>query len=71
MDYKKLDEIIDDSLSHISNPVAEIAKKQLRREIMDYHKSIVEDLEHFKNTTIGLWATDKEPNDKTDFFRIE
>lgn len=63
---KKIDEIVTAALSHISTQPAEIAKRELIREIEEYLK----DLQHFRNTHVGLWATDKEPTDKSDFFQI-
>ena len=30
----------------------------------------LKELRHYRDTTIGLWATYKEPEDKTGFFRL-
>ena len=63
----KLKSIIENALSHISTQPAEIAKRELLREITEY----VKDLQHFKDVHIGLWATDREPEDKALFFQIK
>lgn len=31
----------------------------------------IKELKHFKDSHVGLWATDIEPEDKTNFFRIK
>lgn len=31
----------------------------------------IKELQHFKDSVIGLWATDKEPENKDLFFQIK
>lgn len=31
----------------------------------------VKELQHFKDSSVGLWCTDKEPRNKTNFWRLD
>lgn len=42
-------------------------EKESKRELLNEVKS----LRHFRDSSVGLWCTDKEPKNKKDFFRLE
>jgi hypothetical protein len=59
--------IVRSGLSHISPDAAKFAEREIVREISAY----ISDLQHFKDVHIGLWATDKEPENKDLHFQIK
>lgn len=63
--------MIDEGLDHISTIPAKIAKKAILDDVSSFIDEMIKSLEHHKDTTVGLWATDIEPEDKTNFFQIE
>ena len=66
----ELREIIKEGLSHISTHPAKIAEDEICRRLNLFFESHLKDLQHFQDCHIGLWATDKEPEDKENFFQI-
>lgn len=59
------------SLDYEVKPLIELASK-LNPENLNAkgNREDVLALEHHRDSTVGLWATDKEPADKTDFHQI-
>ena len=68
--YQEVRAIVKEGLSHVSTPSAQIAEREIVRRVNSLIESHYKELTHFKDTSIGLWATDIEPKDKTNFFQI-
>ena len=61
LDYVSMDDIddlIEASALIAASEQREAAEKELKG------------LRHFKDSSVGLWCTDKEPQDKTNFFQL-